>query len=160
MQVLHIIQVCSSITHFSRDKYLILKIVYPYSYLDLNNCWLTMIIGKTFELITCDSHSQEMNFMPYLVVVFYLMSSHREIRLNRTSLRHANIFFYRVKYILCTMCNHSNTTNTLGYWCKQDGHKYAYNCMNEGVPLWLFRFHCQMHTIYKKYISMSKRCSV
>jgi hypothetical protein len=93
MQVLHIIQVCSSITHFSRDKYLILKIVYPYSYLDLNNCWLTMIIGKTFELITCDSHSQEMNFMPYLVVVFYLMSSHREIRLNRTSLRHANIFF-------------------------------------------------------------------
>jgi hypothetical protein len=23
---------------FSRDKYLIIKIVYPYSYLDLNNC--------------------------------------------------------------------------------------------------------------------------
>jgi hypothetical protein len=66
---------------------------YIYSYLDLNNCWQTMIIEVTFELITCDWHSQEMNFMPYLFVLFYLMSSHREIRLNRTLLRHVNIFF-------------------------------------------------------------------
>ena len=52
-----------------------------------------MIIEVTFELITCDSHSQEMNFMPYLFLLFYLKSSHREIRLNRTLPRHANYIF-------------------------------------------------------------------
>jgi hypothetical protein len=91
---------CCTLSRFVQEslfkgKYLIRKIFYPYSYLDLNNCWLTMIIVKTFELITCDSHSQEMNFMPYLFVLFYLMSSHREIRLNRTLLRHAKIYFFR-----------------------------------------------------------------
>ena len=57
-----------------------------------------MIIEVTFELITCDSHSQEMNFMPYLFLLFYLKSSHRDIRLNRTLLRLANIF--------CVDCKH------------------------------------------------------
>ena len=52
-----------------------------------------MIIEVTFELITCHSHSQEMNFMSYLFLLFYLKSSHIEIRLNRTLLRLANIFF-------------------------------------------------------------------
>ena len=51
-----------------------------------------MIIEATFELITCHSHSQEMNFMSYLYLLFYLKSSHIEIRLNRTLLRLANIF--------------------------------------------------------------------
>ena len=45
--------------HFTRDKHLILKIVYPYSYLDLNNSWLTTVIEVTFELITFDSHSRD-----------------------------------------------------------------------------------------------------
>jgi hypothetical protein len=31
--------------------------------------------------------------MPYLFELFYLMYSHREIRLNRTLLRHANYIF-------------------------------------------------------------------
>ena len=31
--------------------------------------------------------------MAYIFVLFYLMSSHREIRLNRTLLRHANYLF-------------------------------------------------------------------
>ena len=58
-----------------------------------------MIIEVTFELITCDSHSQEMNFMPYLLVLFYLMSSQREIRSNRTLLRHANIVFLNCMHL-------------------------------------------------------------
>ena len=57
------------------------------------NSRLTMGIGETFELITCDSHSQWMSFIPYVFVLLYLRSSHREISLNRTLLRHANIFF-------------------------------------------------------------------
>jgi hypothetical protein len=53
-----------------------------------------MVIEVTFELITCDSHSQEFH-----AVFFYLMSSLREIRLNRTLLRHS-------KYIFVLDCMH------------------------------------------------------
>jgi hypothetical protein len=48
------------------------------------NSRLTMGIEETFELITCDSHSQWMSFIPYVFVLLYLRSSHREISLNRT----------------------------------------------------------------------------
>ena len=54
-----------------------------------------MIIEVTFELIACDSHSQEMSFIPYFIVILYLISDHRKISLNtlfRTLLRHTNIF--------------------------------------------------------------------
>ena len=57
-----------------------------------------MIIEVTLELIIYDSHSHEMNCMPYLFLLFYLKSSHRDIRLNRTLLRLANIF--------CVDCKH------------------------------------------------------
>ena len=32
--------------------------------------------------------------MPYLFVLFYLMCSHTEVRLNKTLLRHANYIFF------------------------------------------------------------------
>jgi hypothetical protein len=41
-----------------------------------------MIIEVTFELIAFDSHSQEMSFIPYFVVILYLISDHRKISLN------------------------------------------------------------------------------
>jgi hypothetical protein len=50
-----------------------------------------MGVEVTMELITYDSYSQEMSFIPYLFVFLLLMSSHGEISLNRTLLRHANI---------------------------------------------------------------------
>ena len=53
-----------------------------------------MGIEVTFELITFDSHSHEMSLISYLFVHLLLMSSHREIGLNRTWLRHANIIFF------------------------------------------------------------------
>ena len=77
-----------------------IKDILQYSYFNLNNCLLrfqninfrlTMGIEVTFELITCDSHSHEMSFISYLLVHLLLMSSHREISLNRTLLRHANM---------------------------------------------------------------------
>jgi hypothetical protein len=80
-----------------------IKDILPYSYLNLNNCLLrfqninfllTIGIEVTFELITCDSHSHEMSFISYLFVHLLLMSSHREISLNRTLLRHAHIYFF------------------------------------------------------------------
>jgi hypothetical protein len=52
-----------------------------------------MIILETFELLTCDSHSQEMSSIPYVFVPLCLMSSHRKISVNSALLRHANIFF-------------------------------------------------------------------
>jgi hypothetical protein len=55
-----------------------------------------MGIEVTIELITYDSHSQEMSFIPYLFVFLLLMSSNREISLNRTLLRHANIIFFQI----------------------------------------------------------------
>ena len=82
-----------------------IKDILPYSYLNLNDCLLrlqkinvclTTGIEVTFELITCDSHSQEMSFISYLFVHLLLMSSHREISLNWTLLRHASIFFFRL----------------------------------------------------------------
>lgn len=54
-----------------------------------------MGIVVTFELITCDSHSQEMSFIPYLFVLLLLMSNNGEISLNRTLFRHANIIPFR-----------------------------------------------------------------
>jgi hypothetical protein len=53
-----------------------------------------MSVEVTMEIITYDSQSQEMIFIPYLFVFLLLMSSHGEIRLNRTLLRHANIIFF------------------------------------------------------------------
>ena len=53
-----------------------------------------MGIEVTIELITYDSHSQKMSFIPYFFVFLLLMSSHGEISLNRTLLRHANITFF------------------------------------------------------------------
>ena len=82
-----------------------IKDILPYSYLNLNNCLLrfqninfllSIGIEVTFELITCDSHSHEMSFISYLFVHLLLMSSHREISLNRTLLRHAHIYFFRL----------------------------------------------------------------
>jgi hypothetical protein len=41
-----------------------------------------MSIEVTFELIACDSQSQEMSFIPYFVVLLYLISDRRKISLN------------------------------------------------------------------------------
>ena len=144
--------------HFSRDKYLIVKIVYPYSYLDLNNCWLTMIIEKTFELITCDSHSQEMNFMPYLFVLFYLMSSHREIRLNRTLLRHANIYFLRFYAFDWNLKSQNRTPSFIylqAYLCPSCLHQYLSVVV---VLLWLHIVHNIYFTLYMINKIIHKLC--
>ena len=55
-----------------------------------------MGVEVTMELITYDSHSQEMSFIPYLFVFWLLMSSHGEISLNRTLLRQPNIIFFQI----------------------------------------------------------------
>jgi hypothetical protein len=41
-----------------------------------------MIIEVTFEFIVCDSHFQEMSFIPYFGVLLYLISDCRKISLN------------------------------------------------------------------------------
>ena len=55
-----------------------------------------MGVEVTMELITYDSYSQEMSFIPYLFVFWLLMSSHGEISLNRTLLRQPNIIFFQI----------------------------------------------------------------